>query len=299
VQTISEIRALLAERGLHPKHRMGQNFLHDQNHLRRLISAAEIRPGDLILEVGPGTGTLTEALLEAGADVIACELDRDLADLIHDRLDGRITLIRGDCLDKGRTLNPEIVAAIAGRDFKLVANLPYQIASPLMTALLIDHPTCRGQFITIQREVAERLVAGPSTKAYGPLSIIIQAFAEVHRIATLRPTCFWPPPKVDSAMVSILPSSPGRGSGGGGGSKSGGEGVLTEVSALSTADSRRAFARFVTELFMKRRKQLGTIFGRGRSFPAGITPDLRPEALSVERTIALFQDVTQRPSDAL
>lgn len=299
MQTISQIRAMLDERGLTPRHRLGQNFLHDKNQLAKLISAAEITPGSVVLEVGPGTGTLTETLLETGAEVIACELDAALADLIDDRLNEylapskgtpRLTIIRGDALDTGRTVNPSIVAAIDGRVFKLVANLPYQIASPLMVALLIDHPNCAGQFITIQKEVADRLMAKPSTKAYGPLSIIVQAFADVKRISTLKPTCFWPKPKVDSAMVSLFPSPQ---SGGGGEREARGEGESHEVDALSSPDSRRAFARFVTELFMKRRKQLGTIFGRDarkwESLPREITPDLRPEALTIGQVIGLWR----------
>ena len=247
MQTISEIRALLDARGLKPKRKLGQNFLYDKNQLAKLISAAEVNAGDLVLEVGPGTGTLTEALIEAGAETIACEIDNDMADIIEERLClpgatdtspgdmsvrggaiekdtdiveapvsvapgesppkiGSFTLIRGDCLGKSRTLNPDITEAIAGRKFKLIANLPYQIASPLMVALLVDHPNCVAQFITIQKEVADRLLATPSTKAYGPLTIITRAFAEVKKIAILKPTCFWPPPKVDSAMVALSPS---------------------------------------------------------------------------------------------
>ncbi len=285
MQTISEIRALLDARGLRPKRRLGQNFLYDKNQLAKLVAAAEVKAGDVVLEVGPGTGTLTEALLEAGAEVIACEIDNDLADLIEDRLGppdaSRFTLIRGDCLGKSRTLNPDIIEAIAGRKFKLIANLPYQIASPLMVALLVDHPNCLAQFITIQKEVADRLLATPSTKAYGPLTIITRAVAEVKKIAILKPTCFWPPPKVDSAMVALSPSPFGRGARG--------EGLPNEGCTLSTPDSRRAFTRFITKLFTKRRKQLGTIFGRDRTFPEGVTPDMRPEVLTISQHIALWQ----------
>ena len=294
MQTISEIRALLNERGLKPKRRLGQNFLYDKNQLAKLIGAAEVKAGDVVLEVGPGTGTLTEALLEAGAVVIACEIDNDLADLIEDRLGppdtNRLTLIRGDCLGKSRTLNPDITAAIAGRDFKLIANLPYQIASPLMVALLVDHPNCVAQFITIQKEVADRLLATPSTKAYGPLTIITRAFAEVKKIAILKPTCFWPPPKVDSAMVCLLPSPLGRGVGGEGLPDKGNNRTPPD---LSTPAARRAFARFITELFTKRRKQLGTIFGRGRTFPETISPDMRPEVLTIEQHIAMWQAIAK------
>lgn len=294
MQTLSEIRQLLADRGLKPKHRLGQNFLHDKNQLTKLVDAADIKPGDLVLEIGPGTGTLTSALLEAGAEVIACELDRDMAAIIRDQFADRMTsettrgrgpsgggslrLVEADCLAGSRELNPAIVEAINGRTFKLAANLPYQIASPLMSALLQDHLNCVGQFVTIQKEVAERLMAKPSTKAYGPLSIIVQAFAEVERLATLSPSCFWPPPEVTSAMVAIRPRT----------------GVGNHFSG---ADDKRDFARFVTELFTKRRKQLGTVFGRQRTdWPAGITPDLRPEALTVEQCIALWRVVAQERS---
>ena len=108
MQTISEIREILNERGLHPKHRMGQNFLHDQNQLRRLLDASKVGPGDLVLEVGPGTGTLTEALLEKECEVIASELDKDMGDIIESRLGLRLTLVRGDCLDghRGSRLEP-------------------------------------------------------------------------------------------------------------------------------------------------------------------------------------------------
>ena len=277
MQTLSEIRALLYERGLHPKHRLGQIFLHDKNILAKLIDAADLQPGELVLEIGPGTGTLTEALIEAGAELVTCEIDTDLASIIEDRFSDRVRLIQRDCLDAHRRLNPQIVDALGDQPFTLVANLPFQIASPLMCALLIDHPTCTGQYVTIQKEVADRLLADPSTKEYGALTIIVAALGEVKRICTVKPTCFWPQPKVESTMVSILPSPLGRGAGGEG------------SSALNTPQQRRDFARFVTQLFTKRRKQLGSILGRDCEWPTGVTADLRPEALRVERIVTLWQ----------
>lgn len=285
MQTLSEIRELLAEQGVRPKHRLGQNFLHDQNQLRKLITASGVAAGDLVLEVGPGTGTLTEALLEAGATVIACELDGDMASILERRLssrpgcEARFRLVRGDALAHARLLNPRIVEALAGRCFRLVANLPYQIASPLISTLLIDHPECTGQFVTIQKEVADRLTAVPSTKAYGSLSVIVQALAKVSRISTLSPSCFWPEPQVISAMISITPR-PGR-------------------SGLASADGR-AFAVFVTGLFSKRRKQLGSIIGRSNPAWAhlhenGIRPDMRPEALNVQQIVALWRESATSP----
>ncbi len=277
MQTLSEIRALLDERGLHPKHRLGQNFLHDKNILAKLIDAADLQPGELVLEIGPGTGTLTEALLDAGAQILACEIDSDIASIIEDRLSGRVQVICGDCLDSHRRLSCEIVSALADQSFKLVANLPFQIASPLLCTMLIHHPKCTGQYVTIQKEVADRLLAEPGTKAYGPLTIIVGALGDVKRICTVKPTCFWPQPKVESAMVSIFPSPLGSGVRGEG------------SSALETTQQRQDFARFVTQLFTKRRKQLGSILGRDCDWPAGVTADLRPEALRVERIITLWQ----------
>ena len=277
MQTLSEIRALLYERGLHPKHRLGQNFLHDKNILAKLIDAADLQPGELVLEIGPGTGTLTEALLDAGARILACEIDADIASIIEDRLSGRVQLICGDCLDSHRRLSCEIVSALGDQPFKLVANLPFQIASPLLCTILIHHRSCIGQYVTIQKEVADRLLAEPSTKEYGPLTIIVGALADVKRICTVKPSCFWPQPKVAITMVSIFPSPPGR--------RVRGEGS----SALDTTEQRQDFARFVTQLFTKRRKQLGSILGRDCEWPAGVTADLRPEALPVERMVTLWQ----------
>ena len=160
-----------------------------------------------------------------------------------------------------------------------MANLPYQIASPLISTLLVDHPppACVGQFVTIQREVADRLMAEPGPKEYGALTIIVRSLAEVRRISTLSPSCFWPPPEVTSAMVEITP----REEGGHlcGGSHSGGGGEIA-----------RDFARFVTDLFTKRRKQLGTILGRDRAgWPAGLPVDVRPEALAPQQVIELWR----------
>ncbi len=269
MQTLSEIRSLLAERGLRPKQRLGQHFLHDGNHLRRLVEEAAVEPGEVVLEVGPGTGSLTEALLGRGAEVVACEIDGDLAEILDERLGDRVRLVRGDCLQRSRSLNPAVAEALGGRPFKLVANLPFQVASTLIGVLLIGHPECGGQFVTVQKEVADRLAAAPgtpATKAYGALSIIVQAFADVRRLAILPPTCFWPQPAVTSAMFALRPKDD-RG-----------------------IDDPAAFATFVTSLFTKRRKQLGTILGRSwDDWPPGVTPDLRPEALTVEQMVALWR----------
>lgn len=283
MQSIADIRELLRQHDIAPKKRFGQNFLHDQNQVRKLLAAADVQPGQLVLEVGPGTGVLTEALLDGMANVIACEIDRDLAQLIDDRLGERITLIRGDALEKGRALSTAIVGAIAGRPFKLVANLPYQIASPLMAELVLNHPNCVGQFVTIQKEVADRLLAKPGSSDYGPLGIIIQTFAAVRRIGTVPPSCFWPPPQVTSAMISVLPEvAPDKSASG------------TEKNASLRVAQRSDFARFVTQLFTKRRKQLGSIFGRDVQLPKGIDPRARPETLTVTEIMALHEQMNAK-----
>ncbi len=272
MQSIADIRELLQQYGMRPRKRFGQNFLHDQNQVRKLLDAAAIQQGELVLEVGPGTGVMTEALLEVGAEVIACEIDRDLAQLIEDRLGEHLELVRGDVLEKGRALSSAVVDALASRPFKLIANLPYQIASPLMVELVLNHQNCTGQYVTIQKEVADRLVAQPGTSAYGPLGIIVQAFANVQRISVVPPSCFWPQPQVTSAMISILPSASGRG-------------VVGEGIPIN---QRGAFARFVTTLFAKRRKQIGTIFGRNVQLPTGVDPNARPETLTIAQISQLF-----------
>ncbi len=204
-QTLSEIRGLLASRGLSPRHALGQNFLIDHNLLRRLVDESGVGAGDLVLEVGPGTGTLTEELLARGCEVIACELDRGLAGLLRNRLgnEARFTLVEGDCLEGKRALSGALAGALAGRPFTLVANLPYGSATPLMLTLLVDHPECRAMFATIQREVADRLAARPGSKAYGPLAVVASLLARVRTVAALAPECFWPRPEVTSAMVAI------------------------------------------------------------------------------------------------
>lgn len=276
MQTLTEIKTLLAERGLRPKHALGQNYLHDHNQLRKLVAAADLQPGALVLEVGPGTGTLTETLLDAGARVVACELDRDMAAIVRDRnaartcddpaalQRGQLHVLEGDCLDGKHALNTRLLAALGDRPFTLVANLPYQAATPLMATLLEDHPTCQGQFITIQREVADRLTSPPGSGAYGPLSVTMQLLAQIELVALVPPGCFWPAPTVTSAMVAIRPRS------------------ARPVSPWPP------FAQFVQRAFSQRRKQLGSTLGRELVARAGFDPQRRPETLSPSEWVELY-----------
>ncbi len=264
MQTLNEIKQLLAHRGLRPRHRLGQNFLHDHNQLRKIVAAAELEPGDLVLEVGPGTGTLTESLVEAGAKVIAAELDPEMAAIVEGRLGDRVEIVVGDCLDRRRRLSPELLDRIDGRPFRLVANLPYQAATPLMMDLLTRRSHCLRQVALIQKEVADRLAASSGGRDYGPISVLTATLGSIQRVTVVPPGCFWPQPKVTSAVVSITPD-PTHG-----------------------IEDPEAFGDFVGNLFRTRRKQVGTILGRDR-VPVGFDAGSRPEQLDPESLLALFR----------
>lgn len=258
---------MLAARGLSPRKALGQNFLIERTLIARLLDAAEASPGDTVLEVGPGTGTLTEALLERGCRVVACELDRGLAQLLRERLGSnpQFTLIEADCLQTGRQLNADLLPALGDGPFKVIANLPYQAATPLMLNLLCEHARCSVMAVTIQREVADRLAAPPGGKDFGTLGIVAQAMSEVSLIAKLPPECFWPRPDVTSAMVLIR----------------------RRVQPMT--DDPTGLSEFCQRLFSKRRKQLGAILGRAIAWPEGVKAEDRPESLSVQSLIALME----------
>lgn len=263
MQRLSDIRRMLDERGLRPRRSLGQNFLVDHNLIRRLVEASGVGEGDLVLEVGPGTGTLTEELLSRGCEVVACEIDRGLAALVRERAaeiagGERLTVVEGDCLQGKRELAPGVRAALGDRPFSLVANLPYNAASPLLTTLLVEHAECCVMAVTVQLEVAERLCAKPGSREYGPPSVIAQAAAEVSRVAVLGPECFWPRPEVRSAMV-----------------------VLRRRGRALTADIR-ALSGFCRVLFASPRKQIGAVLGRGVEWPEGVRGEMRAGELGVK-----------------
>lgn len=262
MQTLTDIKAILADAGAEPKKSLGQNFLHDQNMIRKLVDASGVGDGSLVLEVGPGTGALTEALIERGCEVVAVELDDGLFDANRRRLGDRACFIHGDALPKG-ALHPDATAALAGRPFTLVANLPYQVASPLMVRLSRE-ALCLGQHVMIQREVAQRLRAAVGTRDYSELTLMVRASCDVTRIATVPPGCFWPQPKVVSELVSIAPRA-----------------------ERPAGESLDELERLCGVVFRQRRKQLGSLLGRGLAYPAGIEPTDRAEALTVEQLMAL------------
>lgn len=278
MQTLAQIREILALAGLSPRHAFGQNFLLDHNLLRKLVDASGARAGDVVLEVGPGTGTLTEELLDRGLATLACEIDHGLARVLRERLGPRegFSLVEADCLESKHALSPALREAIdlalaraRSSTYRLVANLPYSAATPLISILLADDPRCVALAVTIQREVAQRLLARPGSKDYGPLSVLAQGVARARAIATLPPECFWPRPEVTSAML------------------------LLERLDQPLAPNPRALFDTAQRLFSQRRKQLAGVLARALSrdvaLPAGIDPTSRAEQLTVEQFVALSE----------
>ena len=214
MQTKGHIRQLLESAGIQPNKHFGQHFLIDLNLMRLLVDAADIKKDDVVLEVGCGTGSLTEVLAEKAGKVIAVEIDKALAGIAQKELAKikNVEVINADVLESKHTLNPIAANALqsacessAGR-LLLVANLPYNAASPVILNLITGPLTADGMYVTIQKEVAERMAAGPGSKDYGVLSIFLAGMGEVKMLRTLNPSVFWPQPEVDSAMVSFIRS---------------------------------------------------------------------------------------------
>jgi len=211
MQTKRQIAQLLSSAGVSPNRRLGQHFLIDLNLMRLLLDSAQPGPGDVVLEAGCGTGSLTEILAERAGAVVAVEIDPTLASLVTARLADRknVTLVAGDILSSKGTMNPAVVEAVArarrgkaGR-LLLVANLPYDVACPVVVHLVKGPLAADAMFVTVQKEVAERMAAEPGGKHYGSVSILLGATGRVHIIRVLPPSVFWPPPKVDSALVGF------------------------------------------------------------------------------------------------
>jgi 16S rRNA (adenine1518-N6/adenine1519-N6)-dimethyltransferase len=203
--TPSRVRALLDEHGLAPSRGLGQHFLADPNTARRIVRLAGVEPGDRVLEIGPGIGSLTLALLEAGARVLALELDRHVVPVLRAVVPegSELEVVVGDALV--RDLD-ELLQESWGDErgsWKLVANLPYNIATPLVMRVLETAPQVKELLVMVQREVGERLGATVDTSAYGSVTVKVAYFGEARVVGNVAPTVFVPPPKVDSALVRI------------------------------------------------------------------------------------------------
>jgi 16S rRNA (adenine1518-N6/adenine1519-N6)-dimethyltransferase len=259
--TARQVRDLLAAHGIRPSRALGQNFVADPNTVRRVARLAEVGPGDRVVEVGPGIGSLTLALRETGAEVTVIEIDRHLLPVLEAVVGtSGVRIVEGDAMtvDWHDLLGDE-------PGWALVANLPYNIATPLIADLLDGVPAIKRMLVMVQREVAERLAAGPGDTGYGAVSVKVAYWAEASVVGRVPPAVFIPRPKVESALVSIqrrpAPAvDPG------------------EVDAALLFSLVRAG-------FAKRRKMLrralAGLVSPGAFEAAGVRPDARAEQLDV------------------
>jgi 16S rRNA (adenine1518-N6/adenine1519-N6)-dimethyltransferase len=231
--------------------RFGQHFLHDPGVLKRIVEAIDPAPGDAVVEIGPGEGALTRPLLERLPHLTAIEIDRDLAArLAHEFASQRLSVVSADVLDFDFSALPS--------GLRIVGNLPYNISTPLLFHLAAFADRVRDMHFMLQREVVERMVAKPSTADYGRLSVMLQTRFEMRRLFNVAPGAFRPPPKVESAVVRLVP--------------------LREKMACDAA----AFERIVRQAFSARRKTLRNALPlESRDYEdLAIDPKLRPENLS-------------------
>ena len=210
--TKRDLVRLFKERGLRANRLLGQNFLVDHNVLDFICRAAELSANDVVLEIGAGTGLLTRHIADTGARVVAVEIDPNLFAILSDYVGDcdNVRLLNCDVHGKRRRLDPKVIAALEsatseGGTVKVVCNLPYCISSDLLLSLL-EMP-CRPErmVLTVQKEFADRLLARPGSRAYGPLTVLLRAQGRVERLRDLAPSIFWPVPKVASSVVQIAP----------------------------------------------------------------------------------------------
>ncbi|MFC8277325.1 16S rRNA (adenine(1518)-N(6)/adenine(1519)-N(6))-dimethyltransferase RsmA [Streptomyces sp. NPDC057271] len=264
----ADIRELAAVLGVRPTKQKGQNFVIDANTVRRIVRTAEVRPDDVVVEVGPGLGSLTLALLEAADRVTAVEIDDILAGALPSTIAARLpakkdhfALVHSDAMDVQELPGPAPTA--------LVANLPYNVAVPVLLHMLDRFPTIERTLVMVQAEVADRLAASPGNKVYGVPSVKANWYAEVKRAGAIGRNVFWPAPNVDSGLVSL---------------------VRRAEPVATTASKAEVFA-VVDAAFAQRRKTLRAALAGWAGSPAaaeealvkaGISPQARGEALTVE-----------------
>jgi 16S rRNA (adenine1518-N6/adenine1519-N6)-dimethyltransferase len=215
-QTLSYLQDKFRRAGLLPQIRFGQNFLIDLNLIDLIMRSADLTTKDVVLEIGTGMGSLTTKMALFAGSVITVEIDPMLAQLAQQELApySNVTMVQRDALRNKNNLDDEVLEAVRskmrqvpGSRFKLVANLPYNVATPIISNLLQVDPLVDKMVVTIQKELAERIAAKPKTKDYSALSIWIQSQCEVEIVRTMPPDVFWPRPKVDSAILSITPNA--------------------------------------------------------------------------------------------
>lgn len=289
-QTLSFLKRRFEEAGIWPHTRFGQNFLIDLNLQRLLLETADLGPDDVVLEVGTGTGSLTASLAQKAAAVVTVEIDSRLFQLAAEELMGRdnVAMLQLDALKNKNQLNPDMLEAVAqrldavpGRRLKLVANLPFNVATPVLSNLLASARPPHTMIATIQKELADRIVASPGNKDYGALSIWMQSQCRVELVRVLPPEAFWPRPKVSSAILRITLDDALRG----------------------RIPDRDFFHAFVRSMFFHRRKflrsellsackkRLGKPDVDRLLAQMGLDPTVRAERLDVETMLALCEAV--------
>jgi 16S rRNA (adenine1518-N6/adenine1519-N6)-dimethyltransferase len=197
--TRTELVALLNDHGLSPSRALGQNFVVDANTVRRIARLAEVGPGDLVLEIGAGLGSLTLALVETGAEIVAIEVDRYVEPVLR-----AVVEPLGVQVHLADALKVNYEELLGGRPATVVANLPYNVATPLVLTLLESQPLITRMLVMVQKEVGERMAAHAGDEAYGAASLRLQYFADARVVGKVGPSVFIPRPKVDSALVSIV-----------------------------------------------------------------------------------------------
>ena len=267
--TPSQTRALLDSLGHRPRKPLGQNFLIDGNIVRKSLQLAQVSKGDTVLEVGPGLGTLTEALLEAGSTVHAVELDTTLAQYlratVEPRFPDRFHLVEADAVRQPRADIPDTI-----REFKVVANLPYAITTPWLEEMLVA-PLPSDMVLMMQKEAADRITAQPGSKAYGAISIFIGAAYERAGVHKVSRNCFYPVPGVDSLLLHLR---------------------LKEQPVLFSQPVRD----LIRQLFTQRRKQIGSLLSGepalqpwlGELEQFGCSRQSRPEAIPLKGWLSLY-----------
>ena len=292
----NEIRQLAEELDLNPTKKLGQNFVHDPNTVRKIVKAADVSAADNVVEIGPGLGSLTLALLETGASVTAVEIDPRLAG----KLPATFVEQGAEGLDAAVILKDAMVVtaedfANAGRPLPtaLVANLPYNVSVPVLLHMLEEFPSIDRVLVMVQLEVADRLAATPGSKIYGVPSVKAGFYGSVNRAATIGKNVFWPAPKIDSGLVRIDRYAEGE--------QPWAEivreaGEDTEAEDTESEALRREVFALADAAFLQRRKTLRAAlsghFGSGQAAEealrsAGIDPTLRGEKLSTQQFVQL------------
>ena len=242
-----------------PKKSLGQNFLHERAYIERIVQAVDPRPGDRLVEIGPGQGAITLPLLRRHGALTVIEFDRDLVGPLAAMAEGvgELTIVHRD------VLSVDFTALAAGTPFKLCGNLPYNISSPILFHALDHAAAIRDMHFMLQKEVVERMAAGPGSKVYGRLSVMLQAYCTVTPLFVVPPGAFRPAPKVDSAVVRLVPRA---------------------ADTIEVGD-RRVFANVVRAAFGQRRKTLRNALNGVADVAAieaaGLRADARAEQVEV------------------